>query len=97
MIEELDMIEEEARACIFFMAVWRYRGEGPEMREKAMALLPMDKLELVPAEIIENIAGRVQASVRGDGYEWIDRAAPGYRATIEAMLERRFGHNATPP
>ena len=89
MLEELGLIEEEARACVFFMTVWLYLGDGPMMRDKAMILLPEDKMELVPPEIIENINKRVQASICGDGYEWIDRAAPGYRATIEEMLDRK--------
>jgi hypothetical protein len=91
MIEELDMSEEEAAACVFFFLAWRYTGVGPTMREKALRLLPDGDMEKVPAHIRENLAKRLHRSVCGAGYEWIDRAAPGYSATIEAMYGRKFG------
>lgn len=88
MLADIGMIEEEARACVFFMAAWQYLGDGPAMRNRALELLPPDRLEHVPAEIVDTMAARVRASIRGDGYDWIDRAYPGYRAMLDAMIER---------
>ena len=92
MIEKLGVTEEEARACVFFMLTWRYVGDGPAMRDKAILLLPPDRLGEVPEHIIENLERRLNRSIQGDQpYEWIDRAVPGYSATIRAMRERKFG------
>lgn len=92
MNDELDLSEEEMAACVFFILAWRYVGVGPEMRAKALLILPDDSMGKVPPHIRENIAVRLRRSMCGTGYEWVDRAVPGYSATILAAYERRFGN-----
>lgn len=90
MNEEIDMSIEELRACIFFLSAWRYVSDGKRYRERALELLPVDKWEYIPPEILEEMSRRVYRSMMGeDTFEWMDRAEPGYRATLDNLSEFR--------
>jgi hypothetical protein len=85
MIDELGVTEEEARACVFFILAWRCIGNGPALRDKALSIIPEECFDAIPPEIIENIAVRLRRSYCGGNFEWVDRAIPGYMATLRDM------------
>lgn len=87
MLEKIEMTIEEVRACLFFMTVWQYIGEGPALREKTLEILSADKMEFVPNSIREEFADRLKDSIVNNNFEWIDRAVPGYRVTLRNILE----------
>lgn len=95
MIDELDMCEEEAAACLFFMGAWRLLGDGPEMREKVLFVMSREKLDRIPDAIKEHMARRFHKSMMENNHEWVDRAYTGYKALVNEMYGR-MNHNFNP-